>query len=207
MSREDILEYYTKFEKKWSDNKDTTRIVSFNDDLEIKVKDLIDSLKMEKIDTLLIYSVSFPGYMYSDRACVDISYPIDIYVYWKQGVLFNEKRILNGCDLEIEKVDSCTIVNFFMDNYEHIKDEKIMPVIYSAVLNPDSTMNYSSGTVSHEPKYSIYMKYGNDYSQKIFTDNDITNQESLFYNYNMNLKTYRLFNLIDTRINERNTDK
>jgi hypothetical protein len=207
MSKEEILEYYKKFEKKRFSDKDSIKIIRFNNDLEIKTQNLIDSLSNESVDTLMIFSVSYPGYLYSDKACVKLLYPIDIYMFWKQGDDYNEKRIINGCDSEILIMKSTSIIDFFIENLKNIEGEMIMPIIYDAILNADSTMNFSTGSVSHEPKYSIYIKYGNDYTQKIFTENDLLNDESLFYNYNLKLKTYQLFKLIETRIGTKTSDK
>ena len=203
MSKDEILDYYMRFEQKLSSDKDSIRIIRFNDDLENKTRNLIDSLSNNLIDTILIYSVSYPGYLsYNEKTCASLMYPIDIYLFWKQSDMFYEKIILNGCDIETVTSDSSLIVSYCINNLEYIKKEKIMPVIYSAVMSVDSTMVYSSGSVSHEPKYSIYIKSGEDYTQKLFTENDITNQENIFYDYNLNQKTFKLFKLIDAKTKE-----
>jgi hypothetical protein len=200
MSKDEILNYFKKFEEKRSVNKDSIKFIRFNTELEQVVKNLTDSLEKANIDTLIIYSVSFPGSITAHYECINLLYPIDVYVFWKQGIDYFEKQIKYGCILETQKSMSSNSLEYYIKNQLDFNDDIFMPVIYSAVLKEDSIMTYSSGSVDHEPKYSLYLKCGENFTQKIFTEYEITNKENMFYEYNLNLKTYYLYKIIESQI-------
>jgi hypothetical protein len=201
MSRDEIMDYFSKFEIGESLENDSTKIIRFNNDLENLVENIIDSLKNSNCDTIIVYSVSYPGYFHSND-CVNMLYPIDIYIIWKQVDTSYFKKIKNGCDLGVKKTNSTIIFDFYLDNYVEIKNDKIMPIIYNAYLIDDRTMNFSCSSVSHELTYSLNFIVGNKFDQKEFDTSEIMDKKSLFYGHNFNLKTFSCYLLIDNIIKE-----
>jgi hypothetical protein len=51
-------------------------------------------------------------------------------------------------------------------------------------------------SVDHEAKYSILVVVGDQYRYMTFTENGLTNDSSLFLDYNKGLTSFRLFELI-----------
>ncbi len=224
MTKEEILDYWGKHEL--DKPNDSIILVRFNDELNKKVENIIDSLNKEKIDSIIIYSIRYSGFysMNSENVCVSKLYnPTDVYIFWKHYNQVYIKEIINGCDSITKKTNSTNIFDYYVVNQNIINKDIVMPNMYKCVLKEDSTIVFSLGSGNSESEiledkitdiseldlqnYSICYKIGDIFKQKRFTENDIANEKSLFYEHNKNLKTYKWFKLIRNFIKDRYKSK
>jgi hypothetical protein len=88
-----------------------------------------------------------------------------------------------------------------VDNYSKINEEFFMSIIYDMTRNGDEIKITGSQT-SHEPKYSILLLLNERHKYFSFTESELEDRKSLFYDYNQNLVAFRLFKLIESEIEE-----
>jgi hypothetical protein len=70
-----------------------------------------------------------------------------------------------------------------------------MSVIYGVVADDDK-LRISGSVIDHEPNYEILFQVGDKFKYLSFTESELTDMKSLFYDYNHNLTSYKLFGLI-----------
>ena len=162
---------------------------------------LIDSLHLIDIDSIVIYTVSYPGY-YSNDSCVSGSYPVTSFVIWMLNTNTYCKKLKGKCISNTIKIDSSKIFDFIKNNYSILTREIFMPVIYEAVQKRKNNIKYSMRMIDHEPKYSISYILNNIYENKEFTEIEISDNKSLFYKDNLNLKSHVLWMILKSELIE-----
>ena len=160
---------------------------------------LLDNLIEADVDTLVVYLVSFPGQVYIGKrdSCWN-GYPTNSYFFWKK----NGKYLYvdtDGLCKSLEKPTSAKVVTFAVDNYTKIDSEFFMGAVTSAVRKGDD-IRVKQNMVNHEPKYSILVLVHRQYNYLTFTENGLTDNSSLFVNYNKELSSFRLFELVKIQI-------
>jgi len=181
-----------------TNQKPTKKKSVFRFDVQKKTRKTLDKLLRNGVDTILVYSVSHPGSSLIVNDSCSNSYPVDSYFFWRKGGLNYVKTVSGQCEGgQLSANDKVT--EFILDNFQKMTGEFFMNVIYSAVANGDN-LQIKSSMVDHEPKYEIFFQLGDKFKYFRFTDNELTNKESLFYDYNHDLTSYKLFELIKTEI-------
>jgi hypothetical protein len=158
LSIKEILFYFSQSEKKTLSDNDSTIDIGFNIDLKNIVIHIVDSLSSRNIDSIILFSISPRGLyaMNQKDICVNTHSPITVYIFWKRKGQLIIKKIKNGCDKGIEKINSTIIFDYYSDNQKEIRNEVIMPIIKSAVIVEDSVMTYSGGGLyDGQNRYSI----------------------------------------------------
>ena len=175
--------------------------VTINPKTKKRIIEFIDSLNSKGIDTIIIYTIAYRGYFTKD-SCLDYVYPIYSYLLWISNNEVNNKTIRGKCESAIMKINSPDIFEFYKNNKESIKKEIIMPVILNAQRTKENNINYSIVTLDNDPNYSIYFLFGNSFKIVNFTQSDMQNENSLFHDYNLNLKSIQLWKLIKKEIGD-----
>lgn len=198
LTKDEILESWSSSNHKANSTRDLKN-TTFDQRTNTRINSFVDSLKQQNIDSIIIYSVSYPGYVSLD-GCFEYLYPIYCYIVWPSVKELNIKLIKGKCEASVTKIDSSGIFKFYLGNKEAIQKEDVMPAILGAYRNEEDHIIYSSSIVSHEPKYSLYFAIDKIFKEVSFAENDIQNDESLFHQYNLNLKSIQLWKLIEKEI-------
>ena len=82
LTKEEILQDYNTSQLKNQIPKDSIKL-TWSDDINIKLCNRIDSLKKSGVDSLIVYSVSYPGYAYRLDSCIS-KYGTLAYLIWKK---------------------------------------------------------------------------------------------------------------------------
>jgi hypothetical protein len=161
----------------------------------LKTRAALDDLLKREIDTLLIYSFDFPGLAYFSKNDICSTARPNAYLFWKERGEYFFKATYSLCTLNNTVTDG-KILKFAVDKFAKIKDEFFMGAISSGLRKGKNQIQFSQSWVDHEPKYSILVMVHGQYNYLTFTENDLTNQKSLFLDYNKTLTSFALFELI-----------
>lgn len=200
LKKNEIFDYWSKTNVLVSSQDEVLRnLIPFDSNLNRRLSQQISILKNDNIDTFGVLITSYPGILTSD-SCINGNYPTDLYVCWK---LINKKftkKITNYCEYNTMETQSSLFFEYYQTHQQQIQKEYILPVIFNAEINKDNKVKYSGETINHEPKYILYCQLGNVYKLLVFSENDVLNRKSIFYNDNINSKVYNWFILIKKEI-------
>src|SRR5690606_35175495 len=90
------------------------------------------------------------------------------------------------------------VIQFVLNNFSKMTNEFFMSVTYGVVADGDE-FRISGNVIDHEPNYEILIQLGDKYKYLRFTDSELTDKKSLFYDYNRDLTSHKLFGLIETQ--------
>ena len=165
---------------------------------EIRTRQTFDSLMESGVDTILVYSRRTPGPAYirqNDIPCDD-PYPATSYISWKENGIHYTSKLTGKC--ETVSVTDGQLVEFMVNNFQNMRDEFFMNAIYSAETHGER-IRIRSTSSPHDTQYTLLLNIGENYKYLFFDNNAITDQQSLFYDYNLSLISYRLFKLIENK--------
>ncbi len=199
LTKQEIIDDWCSSKEKRYNKKDSINI-SFNPEVNKKITQLLDSLDQSNIDSILIYSKSYPGAHILNKPCFTTPYPEYIYIIWKTKGELNFKTISGDCIKSAVLLKSSEIFNYLSANKEGIFNTCIMPVIFSAQRVNNKSITYSLSTIDHEPNYLLGFKIGKNYNELNFAESFLENENSLFSKYNLSLKSIHLWNLIEAEI-------
>jgi hypothetical protein len=154
----------------------------------------LDKLLTKDIDTLFVFSFSFPGHTAPSRKDSCSTQLHNSYFFWKEQGKYFFKATFDNC-ISTDKFSSSKIINYMTDNFSRIKDEFFMEAVFGAERKGDK-IRLSQSWVDHEGKYSILVLVNGQYNYLEFTDNGLTNKKSLFLDHNKALTSFGLFELI-----------
>jgi len=198
LTPEEIIQYHktSKIEKRVS--KDSTKL-TWSDELNIKLYNRIAILKSSGIDSLIVYSVSYPGYAYRIDSCTS-RYSTSAYLLWKSHGTVTIEKFKGACEFIIDNKKAADIFSFYDTNYTQLKDEIFMPVIFSGQISDSNKITYQVSLVFHEAKYSLYYDIGASYNSFTFGQSELADKKSMFYNYNLDLAAYHWWKLISEQV-------
>lgn len=188
MTKDEILKTWTAFQKPI--NKDSL----FRFDIHNQTRATLDKLLMNGVDTLVVYSVSYPGTSEMDSDSCSTMYPVDSYFFWRRQGKDFVKKVNGKCELG-QSTTNDKIIKFALNNFSKMTDDFFMSVTYGVVADGDE-FRISGSVIDHEPNYDILLQIGDNFKYLSFTDSDLTDKKSLFYDYNHDLTSYKLFGLI-----------
>lgn len=148
-------------------------------------------------DSLLVYSVSHPNMSVGPRDSCTTMYTVYSYFFWVKNGKHWFRKVDGKCESKQLPAKS-KVIQFAMDNYSRIKDEFFMGATY--VREWKGKLRVTETTVDHEPKYSILIVIGDKYKYLRFTQIGLESKESLFTDYNKQLVSFKLFELIESEI-------
>jgi hypothetical protein len=192
LSNDEIVNEYRK-------NQTTPRLDSlYRQNVYAGTRMLLDELLQNGVDTLVVYSVSFPGYIPIGKndSCSTL-HPTSTYFFWKKSGKYFFK-VTDGCKSRSLNTTG-KVVKFATAHFAKIKDEFFMDAITGATKNGESLV-VSESWVDHEPKYSLLVFVHGQYNYLTFNENGLTNKKSLFLDYNKELTSFELFELIKREI-------
>jgi hypothetical protein len=159
-----------------------------------RVNEAIGRLLSDGIDSFIIYTESYPGYLSSNRCYV--GQVIDSYIIWRSDTSMHIKLIKGTCESEFVNFNSLEIFTYCKQNVDVMEKEVVMPVIFGGQRKTDSIYSFSTQSISHEPNYSIAIAFGNTFKLTNFAESDLLNKENIFHEYNFELRSIRLWELI-----------
>ena len=77
-----------------------------------------------------------------------------------------------------------------------------MPIILRAYLDKEKKFKYVGKTVDHESKYTIYCKLKSQTYVTEFSQSDLSDKTSLFFDENNKSKTFKWFEQINSEIDK-----
>lgn len=198
LTKEEIFQFQMQSYLKKQLPKDSIKL-TWSDELNIKLRERMASLKKTGIDSLIVYSVSSPGYAFRLDSCSS-KYGTSAYLIWKGHGKVTIEKYKGECCSIIENDRSRDIFDFYDAHQSKLKDEIFMPVIYNAQTNSNNEITYSISMTFHEPKYSLYFEVSSGYNSFTFGESELSDENSVFYNYNLDLAAYHLWKLISGQV-------
>jgi hypothetical protein len=192
LTKEQILNEYRTFQT----NPDIDSL--FRWDIHIQTRAALENLLMSRIDTILVYSVCFPGSVLFRNDTCATTYPIQTYFFWLEKGRNFFKKIDGRCESEQSAVNGKAI-EYLVDNYSTMSKEFFMGVIYSGE-KIGNKLQTSESFVDHEPKYSMLFILNDQHKYLTFTEDALKNEKSLFLEYNKALTSFKFFELIEKEI-------
>ena len=194
MTKDDILKTWKEFQKP------VIKDSLFRFNIHAQTRATLDDLLRNEVDTLLVYSVRYPGYIALDSDSCSTLDPIHSYFFWRHLGKDFATKVHGKCEGE-QSITNKTVIKFVSDHYTEMMDEFFMNAIYSAILDGDE-LRVSCNIIDHEAKYEIFFQLGDTVSYSHFTENELMNKESLFYDHNHSLVLYKLFELVKDQTKE-----
>jgi hypothetical protein len=156
---------------------------------------MLDKLIKSGVDTLVVYSVYFPGLGYIGKpdSCANRD-QVNSHFFWKIGGKYLYSETDGKCEARTDNVDG-DVVKFAVNKYSKIAREFFMDAVFGGEKHGER-VTLKQISVDHEAKYSILVVVGDQYRYMTFTENGLTNDSSLFLDYNKGLTSFRLFELI-----------
>ena len=187
--------------RNWNLERNSNVIVNSSSTLNNRLTKLADSLQLEKVDSLIIFSTALPGYSSTSKCDTGI-FPITSFIIWCKDNITHIKKIRGNCSSE-NNVDSLSyLFNVSNEDYQKMDSEFFMPVILSGWMYKNKTVSYSMSWVDHEPNYSFYYRIGGKGKSFQFCQSYFDNRESLFRDYNLNLHTYYWWRLVKQAVDK-----
>jgi len=196
LSKEEILDELARIEKLYK-RKDYVEKLEWSIDSVTKL--FYDSLKNKNIDTIGIFVEYLPGYISNDTCDQDQS-PKKCFIHWLKNDKYYSTVLTQFCDYKIKTIKSSTIIDYYRNSRDDLKNEKIPPCISSGEIDENGQFSIAAYFIDHEPNYTIFCKIANDSILIRFNESDFEYQESLFYKDNRSLKTYSWYKLIKNQI-------
>jgi hypothetical protein len=193
LTKDEIFQSEIKSNKYRQLPKDSIRF-SWDEAINDKIHHLLDSLQSQKIDSLIVYSIAYPGYSGKLDPCIS-SYPNSTYIIWKNNGLIDLLRLNGKCQSEAIRIKQDSIFSFYNSNYQELKKEEFMPIILGARII-DSVIRVSMSHTSHEPKYILFYEMGEYHKKFDFTESDLEDKKSFFHDDNLSLKAYYWWQII-----------
>jgi len=175
--------------------------LSWDHELDVKLRYRIVSLKSSAIDSFIVYSVSYPGSVYKIDSCTS-KYSTSAYLIWKRQGKVTIEKFKGECHSIIGNNKSEDIFAFYGTHHSQLKDEMFMPIIYSGEINNCNEITYMTSMSFHEPKYSLRYDVNSNYNSFSFGESELTDKKNLFYNYNLDLAAYHLWTLISEQVSK-----
>jgi hypothetical protein len=121
--------------------------------------------------------------------------PSEFFIYWRRSGRTFIQKATNNCLWPEKEVFNISIFSFFAAHRSEISQERIMPPIFGARIENGKVV-YTRETSTHDISYTIFGKIGSFHKIALFSKNDITNQQGLFYADNLTSSLYKWFLLI-----------
>lgn len=195
LTKEEILTYWTANKSENSKGKDVLQHTGGDTILYSLTLTVIDSLHRLGIDSVIVYTVAYPGYSGSGK-CQTGSYPVHSSVIWKSNKQTFAQRLEGKCHSTPYKIDSDSIFDYYNKNLTTITSEYFMPIILDAELSDDKIVKYTLIYSNHEPNYSILYKDGTAFKEIKFSKSEVEDKKSLFLDHNLKLKSYSWWEII-----------
>jgi hypothetical protein len=166
LTKDEIIKTWTTFQT--PSNKDSL----FRFDIHTQTRATLDKLLMNGVDTLVVYSVRYPGYSVRDSEPCSTMYPVDSYFFWRRQGKDYLKEVNGKCERG-RSTTNYKVISFALDNISKIIDECFMSVTYGVVADGE-IFRISGGVIDHEPKYEIFIQLGDKFKYLSFTENELT---------------------------------
>ena len=200
LTKEEILQdHKTSYFKKQL-SKDSIKL-TWSDELNTKIFYHIDSLKKSGVDSLIVYSVSYPGFAFKIDSCAS-KYGTSAYLIWKKQGKVTIEKFKGQCYSLIAHDKSQDIFTFYDTYHSQLNEESFMPIIYSGQTNDKNGITYTGSMSFHEPKYSLYYDINTNYNSLTFGESELEDKKSLFYNYNLDLAAVHWWTLITKQVKQ-----
>lgn len=199
LTKDEIFQHEIKSNKYQQLPKDSIRF-SWDEVINNKIHNILASLQNQKIDSLIVYSIAYPGYSGRLDTCISM-YPNSTYIIWRNEGLIEMLRLNGKCQFKAIQIKQDSIFSFYNSNYQELKKEEFMPIIFGAQII-DSVTRVSMSHISHEPKYILYYEMG-EYQKKFdFTESDLEDKKNIFHDNNLSLKAYYWWKIISRLVGE-----
>lgn len=202
LSKEEILKLWKEKDIDYpKDIEDAINVFAhfkYGKEVRYKILFTIDSLRMQGIRKICAKSTTLSGWVTAPDSCFDNSYAWSItHIYWKLDNDFYSMTIKGNCNTQAIKVDAINLFEHFDKFHEVISQEYYMPVIYSGVKLRENKYSFSTSSKSHDPVQDVLIISDNNFAHLWFENFWIEDKKSLFYEYNLALKSHLLFQLLE----------
>ena len=106
--------------------RDSVGIVNSDSALNVKLSKLVDSFQTNNIDTLLIFSTAYPGYISSSK-CNTGMFPTTTFIIWNKDKVTYIKKLKGNCLSEIIKFHRHTYLTFIVPTHRNCNPNFLCP--------------------------------------------------------------------------------
>lgn len=198
LTQKEVLKYW-RFPS-WQKPTDSL-VVDASPAYNLRLNNFIDSLSLNNVDSVIVFSTVYVGYISND-ACDLGSSPVTSFVIWNKGGKTSVRMIRGSCPAEVARVPSVNLFSFYGGNQTEMRSEFFMPVVFNATLNKYNKMDYMMSMAEHEPNYSFFYKIGKDSRCFRFSESYLEDRQSMFLDYNLALKAYAWWKMVKKEVGE-----
>ncbi|OQP47497.1 hypothetical protein A4H97_08380 [Niastella yeongjuensis] len=177
-------------------------IVDGSEAYNLHLNKFIDSLRIDGVDSVIVFSTQYIGYS-SMNECDTGGSPIKTFIIWNKGGATSIRKIQGRCSIDVSRTSSEDLFGLYANNQAKLRKEYFMPVISKAWLNKYKTMDFLISWVDHEPNYSFFYKVGKDSRCLRFNESFLEDEQSMFHNYNLALKTYAWWKMVKKEVGQK----
>jgi hypothetical protein len=200
LTKEEILQDNKTSHLKKRLSKDSIKL-TWSDDINTNLRYRMDSLNKLGVDSLIVYSVSYPGYSYRLDSCTS-QYGTSAYLIWKRQGKVTIEKFKGRCYSILDNDKSQAIFTFYDRHHSQLKDEFFMDIIYNGQTNDNNGITYTTSISFHEPKYSLYYDINSSYNSFTFGESELEDKKNIFYNYNLELAAYHWWTIITKQVKQ-----
>lgn len=200
LTKDEIYFEWNKHKSIDSIYSDSIKIISFDESQNLLLHKIIDSLKEIKIDSIIVYSVAYPGAVWLDNKCITGIAPVYTNIFWKNKNITKGITFEGSCHVADSNFQSTILFDYFETYKTQLSTEIFMPRIYKGMKLKRSIISFSISILDHEANYILFLKMGNKVRIHQFSQSDLDDTASLFQKDNLNLKSYQLILLIQKQM-------
>ena len=168
----------------------TQQTLSKNKDVDSAIK----NLARENIDTFVFLKITPIGTIKKkdlpNYRC---------YLFWQSNGKFFAQQFTDKMTSLSILIDGSPLMSFFIENNDKLKDDYIMPPIYSA-KKVGAKIEYESGIQFHDDNYIIFCQLGKNLKSIQFGQSYFNDEKSLFYLDNISTFSFHLFTIAEAEI-------
>jgi len=179
----------------WSSVKKTLTMQEILSQIENKdVDSAINNLKNKNIDTFIFFKVASIGAIKKNN-----SPNYRCYLFWQSNGKFFAQLFTDKMTSLSILIDDSPLMSFFIENNDKLKDDYIMPPIYSA-KKVGAKIEYESGIQFHDDNYIIFCQLGKKLKSIQFGQSYLNDEKSLFYLDNISTFSFHWFTIAEAEI-------
>lgn len=168
----------------------TQQTLSKNKEFDSTIKNLIK----ENIDTFVFFKIASIGTIKKN----DLP-NYRCYLFWQSNGKFFAQQFTDKTTSLSILIDDSPLMSFFIENNDKLKDDYIMPPIYSA-KKVGAKIEYESGIQFHDDNYIVFWQLGKKLKSIQFGRSYFKDEKSLFYLDNISTFSFHWFTIAEAEI-------
>jgi len=168
----------------------TQQTLSRNKDFDSAIKKLLK----ENIDTFCFFKIFLIGNLKKNNLS-----NYEYYLFWLYNGKFFVQKFTEKMASEKLIIDESHLINFYIENEERMKQDYIMPPIYSG-KRKGTKIEYESAIQFHEKNYIVFCQLGKKFKSIQLGQSYFKDEKSLFYLDNISTFSFHWFTIAEAEV-------